>query len=122
MSEPNSAPLGLDPLEVHTNVQEPILRVAVPGNPSNRFRGLLGPLLCGTQTLSHWCVCPVCLVHGHHQVRDLRREVPLPPLNVSVSNPVSAQRSQSSALEGCYKIKWYLGKATKCHINVIYYW
>ena len=76
MSEPNSALLGLDPLKVHTNVQEPILRVAVPGNPSNRFCGLLGPLLCGTQTLSHWCVCPICLVHGHHQVRDIRWEVP----------------------------------------------
>ena len=60
-------PLGLDPLKVHINVQEPIPRVAVSGDPSNMFHGLLGPLLCGTQTLSHWCMCPVWLVHGHHQ-------------------------------------------------------
>ena len=74
-------PLGLDPLKVHTNVQEPILRVAVPGDPSNRFHGLLGPLLCGTQTLSHWLYVSCLASPWASPRRDLRREVPLPPLN-----------------------------------------
>lgn len=55
----NSAPWGWTHSR-STNVQEPITGSPSLGTPPAGSGS--GPLCsCGTQTLSHWCVCPVCL-------------------------------------------------------------
>ena len=90
---------GVDPLNIHTEVQVPVPWTASSENISSRFRGFCWlHALRSPNHLSH-CACPSTPSPEASPNGELRREAPLLPSNLFAS-PSSAEWDQSSALEG----------------------